>query len=118
MVLKKGVISVSIDAALIQKMARSTSGASKLVAKALNQFFHLEDENIDVFSNEELTDEYEKSKLRSAAIDMELSDRKRKTDAEVAAKITELKRESEEQRTRIENRHKELAARGGGGMRA
>ena len=116
--LKKSVISVSISTGLISKIVRSSAGASRLVEKALNQFFHLEDENIESFSSEELREEYEKAKLRAASIDMELTERKNRNDAENEAKIAEIKREAEEQRIRIEKRRAELESRGGGGMRA
>lgn len=116
--IKKAIISVSVDSALIARIARSQKNASAVVTKALNLFFHLDDENLDALTSEELAQEYETARLRSAAIDLILTERKQKTEEETRRQIEELKQREAEQAARIDARRKEAEARGGGGMRA
>jgi len=107
----KTTISASLDTSLVAKIGRSKLGVSGLVTKALNQFFHLDDENLDDLSDDELGEEYEKARLRVAALDSIGLERKARRDAETSASLEQQRELEARQNARIEARRLEREAK-------
>jgi len=107
----KSNVSVSLDSSIIAKIGRSKLGTSSLITKALSQFFHLDDENLDDLSDDELGEEYEKARLRVAALDAIGLERKAKRDAETSATLEQQRELEARQNARIEARRLEREAK-------
>ena len=104
-------VSVSLDTSLVAKIGRSKLGASILITRALNQFFHLDDENLDDLSDDELGEEYEKARLRVVALDSIGLERKAKREAETNATLEQQRELEAQQNARIEARRLEREAK-------